>query len=240
LSDITKDKVLKPTAAGRSGVAPFMIAANYFPFLYLLLGGWLVAMLGGSVLGGLGLAVVWIYLVPPLIGRIVLAVFGRPAGVVTPDTRTYKVWWFMTQLQMPFNRVLLLEELVRLVPGLYGAWLNLWGSRVNLFAYWSPGVVLTDRYTLHVGKAAVIGGRCAIGGHIVSREPDGDYLLTVADVIIGDRAIIGAQVAIGPGCEIGPDEVVPAGRFFGPFSGWKDGKRTAAGRHSRDGDGAGD
>jgi hypothetical protein len=240
MSKIARDKLLKQTAAGRNRVTSFMIAANYFPFLYLVLGGWLAVTLGRSALGGMAVAAVWIYLVPPLLGRIVLGVFGRPVGIVTPDTRAYKVWWFMTQLQMPFNRILLLEELLRFVPGLYGLWLNLWGSRVNLFAYWSPGVVLTDRYMLHVGKGAVIGGRCVIGGHIVSREPDGDYLLTLADVTIGDRAIVGAQVAIGPGCEIGPDEVVPVGRFFGPFGGWKDGRRTAARRHTNEGGGPGD
>ena len=239
MSEVARDKTLSQTAAGRSRVTPFMIAANYFPFLYLVLGGWLAVTLGGSALGSLGLVAVWIYLVPPLIGRIVLAVFGRPAGVVTPDTPAYKVWWFMTQLQMPFNRILLLEELLRFVPGLYGLWLNLWGSRVNLLVYWSPGVVLGDRYMLRVGKGAVIGGRCVIGGHIVARTPDGDYLLTLADVTIGDRAIVGAQVSIGPGCEIGSDEVVPVGRFFGPFSGWKDGKRTAANRQAYVGGDAG-
>jgi len=239
MSEVARDKLLGQTAVGRNRVTPFMIATNYFPMLYLVLGGWLVITFGESIPRGLGLALVWIYLVPPVIGRIVLAIFGRPAGVVTPDARPYKIWWVLTQLQMPFNRIGLLEEILRFVPGLYGLWLRLWGSTVSLLVYWAPGVMLTDRYLLRVGKGAVLGARCLIGGHLVTRDPDGNYVLTVAEVTIGDRAIVGANSAIGPGCEIRPDEVVPAGRYFGPFSGWKDGKRTAANRHSPDGRDAG-
>lgn len=231
MSGTARERLLEQTAMGRRRIPPFMIAANYFPFLYLLLGGWVVFAFGTSAFVQVNLVVLWIYVLPPLIGRVILTVFGRPRGVATPNTQTYRVWWFLTQLQMPFNRFGFLEEVLRLVPGLYGLWLNLWGSRVSLLVYWSPGVVVTDRYLVCVSRGAVMGARCLIGGHLITRNHDGDYHLTVAEVTVGEGAIVGVNVAIAPGCEIHPHEVVPAGRYLGPFSGWKDGKRTAVHRH---------
>jgi hypothetical protein len=45
--------------------------------------------------------------------------FGRPEGQLTQDMSAYRVWWVLTQWQILFNRLPWLEELLRLVPGLY-------------------------------------------------------------------------------------------------------------------------
>ena len=48
---------------------------------------------------------------------------------------------------------------LRLVPGLYSAWLRLWGSRVGRAVYWTPQVKITDRGLLKVGDGVVFGHR---------------------------------------------------------------------------------
>ena len=87
---------------------------NYIPVLLLTIGGCVVVSLsrwpGYAVLA----ALVWIYVVPPLICRLTLAIFGRPAGhALGQESRGYKVWWFLLQLQSLHNRLPWLEELLR-------------------------------------------------------------------------------------------------------------------------------
>jgi hypothetical protein len=207
-------------------VTLFMVAANFYTVAYVAVGVIVVNTLSRGLLTGLALAFAWIYLVPPLICRAVLLAFGRPSGPATPRSRSYRVWWLLLQLQIVFNRVPQLEELLRMVPGVYGFWLNLWGSKVSLMAYWSPGVLVTDRYLLRVGRGAVLGAGCMVGGHLVSRDAAGEYTLTVSEVTVEEGAIVGAHALIAPGCHIGAREVVPAGRSLGPFTRWKQGKRS--------------
>ena len=204
-----------------------MIAANYYSLLYLLAGALVVAIPGLTPGRRVALALVWIYLLPPLLARLILAVGGWPIGRATPDTRVYKTWWLLTQVQMIFNRVGLLEELLRLLPGVYSLWLTLWGSRASVLAYWSPGVLVTDRYLVRVSRGAVLGARSLIGGHVVTRNEAGDYELIAAAVTIGEGSIVGTLVAIGPGCVVHARETVPAGRRLPPFTAWKGGRKTA-------------
>ena len=124
-----------------------MIAANYYTVVYLVAGAVAVTVpeltLGGRAAVGLA----WVYVLPPLVGRLILAVQGRPIGQVRPGTRVYDTWWLLTQVQMLFNRIAVLEEALRLIQGAYSLWLNAWGSRVSLLAYWSPGTFVTDPAT---------------------------------------------------------------------------------------------
>jgi hypothetical protein len=208
------------------GVTRFMIAANYYSAVYLLAGGLLVYGAGPPA-ARVAAALAWLYVVPPLLARLILAVRGAPVGRATPDMPAYRTWWLLTQIQMPFNRLRILEEALRLIPGLYGAWLALWGARVSLFAFWSPGVFVADRYLLRIGAGAVLGARCHIGAHLVSVAADGSWELVVAPVTIERGAVIGALAMVAPGCVIYAGETVPAGRRLAPFTAWKDGRRVA-------------
>jgi hypothetical protein len=203
-----------------------MVAANYYSVLYLAAGAVAVALAGPSSAVRAAAALGWIYLLPPLLGRLILAVCGCPHGRATPETPAYRTWWLLTQVQMIFNRVRVLEELLRLVPGAYSLWLNLWGSRVSLLCFWSPGVFVADRYLLRVGRGAVLGARSHIGGHLVSPSGDGSWELIVAPVTIAAGSVVGALAGVGPGCVVHANETLPAGRLLAPFTAWKDGRRT--------------
>ena len=115
----------------------------------------------------------------------------------------------LLQLQMPFNRLLWLEELLRLVPGLYPLWLNLWGARVHPASFWAPGARMLDRSYLEIGRDTVLGSDVLISGHLARME-GGQFLVDIAPVSVGARAVIGARASIGPGCVIGPGETLTA------------------------------
>ena len=208
----------------------YSLALNVLPLINLLAGAVVVYSIDG--LGArIGAALVWIYLLPPLAGRAAMWSCGFPQGEsVTQDTRAYKVWWFLTQLQVPFNRFPVFEELLRLVPGLYAVWLNAWGSQVSAVVYWGAGAIVVDRQSVRVGRGAVIGMRAVISGHLAIKDASGAFRVVLAPVAIGESALIGAYAGIGPGCTIAPGEEVPAAAFLRPFTHWLRGKRVKADR----------
>jgi len=209
-------------------VPVFMLAANYFPLLYLLCGVLLVFNFGSP---GIGIIVtlVWLYLLPPLCCRLVLMLLGKPEGEVDDASPVFRRWWFVSQLQLLYSRIPLLEELLRIVPGLYGLWLCLWGGKVSPWVYWSPGVKVFDRYHLCIDKAVLIGGGCRIGAHAMRRGEDGSFYLVVAPLTIERDCTIGFNAALGPGVKVYAGETVPAGKILKPYYSWRDGRAVRPG-----------
>ena len=169
----------------------------------------------------------WLYLLPPLLARVIIVIRGKPSGIVRHDSKTHTTWWSLFQLQLIFNRFPFLEELLRLVPGLYALWLNLWGAKVSTFVFWTPGIVVMDRYHLHIDKGAVLGSECMISGHVLKVQDDGSILLVVDEVHIESGVLVGARASIAPGCHIHAFETVPAGRILKPYTHMKDGKKSS-------------
>lgn len=202
---------------------PFrLVALGYFPLIFLA-GGGLLAWWAQSF----ALALAWLYLLPPLLCRLLLLLFGVPETTsCTPDHPVYLRWWLLTQLQMPFNRLGLLEEVLRFVPGLYALWLNLWGSSVSPFAFWSRSVLISERYLVQVGHGALFGAYSGLAGHVVNRDGDGQLRLTVARVVVEPGAIVGIRAGLGPGCRVFAGETLPANRILPPFTGWKEGRKV--------------
>jgi hypothetical protein len=208
----------------------YSLTLNFLPLLNVLTGAAIVWSIDGSA-GRLGVALSWIYILPPLASRIAMATFGTPEGqALDQGTRAYKLWWFLTQLQVPFNRFGAFEEILRMVPGLYPLWLNAWGARVSPVAYWGPGAVVIDRQSVRVGRGAVIGTRAVLAGHLAVKDANGAFRVTLAPVEIGAGALIGAYVGIGPGCRVAAGEEVPAATFLRPFTHWTGGRRAKADR----------
>ncbi len=216
-----------PAGAKPSG---FSLALNFLPLLHLLAGA-AVCWFADGALARVGAALAWIYVLPPLAGRVAMALFGAAQGEgLGQDARAFKVWWFLTQLQVLFNRFGFLEELLRMVPGLYALWLNAWGARVSPLVYWGPGAVVVDRQAARVGPGAVIGTRAVLAGHLAVKDSSGAFRVTLAPVEIGAGALIGAYAGIGPGCTVAADEEVPAAAFLRPFTQWTGGKRVKVDR----------
>lgn len=205
----------------------FSLWMNLIPFVHVASGAALLLLAPLSRWGAAGLGIAWLYLVPPLLGRLVLLLFGRPAGAYTQNQKGYRIWWVLTQLQTPFNRLPFLEELLRLVPALYPLWIALWGGRLSPFAYVAPGVVITDRYLIRVERRAVLGFRCTLVGHMAVRNEAGRWLAVVAAPTVEDSAIVGGDAGLGPGATLLSGALLPSGRRVGPFDSWPRGPAPA-------------
>ena len=204
----------------------YMVLMNYLPLLFLLVGT-LVSAQQSTLLKTMTVFLIWLYLIPPLICRLSLKLLGSPVTeAAKPHERSFRLWWFFTQLQMPFNRISLLEEMLRLVPGLYSLWLNLWGGRVSLLTFWTRDVLISERYLLTIEPGVTIASQTGISAHLVNVDDDGKLLLVVAPVVIERGAIVGVRCALGPGCRVFAGEVLPAGRMLPPHSGWKLGRKV--------------
>jgi hypothetical protein len=156
-----------------------------------------------------------------------------PAG-----SSAFLAWWTLFSLQTLFNRLPALEECLRLVPGLYSAWLRLWGARVGRLTYWAPGTRILDRSFVSIGDDVVFGARVRINPHVLqhpgtsasasssSAAAAAGPELILAPVIIGHRAMIGGYALLTAGTEIACDECTPALMVSPPFSKWQGGKRA--------------
>lgn len=222
------------TRALPAGTKPsgYSLALNVLPLLHLLAGAVLLWFID-SAAARIGAALAWIYILPPLAGRVAMGLFGAPQGEdLGQEARAYKVWWFLVQIQVLFNRFPFFEELLRMVPGLYALWLSAWGARVSPAVYWGPGSVVVDRQAARVEAGVVIGTRAVLSGHLAVKDASGAFRVTLAPVEIGEGALIGAYSGIGPGCRVAPGEEVPAATFLRPFTQWTGGRRVKADRPS--------
>jgi hypothetical protein len=198
----------------------FSLWLNGLPFLHLASGYWLSIELCDTTGGGLLLLAAWIYLLPPLASRLMIVVFGRPEGQLTQNTSAYRVWWVLTQWQILFNRLPWLEELLRMVPGLYALWIGLWGGQLSPFAYVGPRVLITDRHAVRVGRGAILGMKAILSGHLVQRDEAGRWLVLAAPPIVEPEAILGGDARLGPGAVLRAGYTLPTGRFVRPFDEW--------------------
>lgn len=168
--------------------------------------------------------VLWILLVPPVLSRLVVG-RGLPAGETAVPSRVFFRWWATWQLQMLFNRLPWIEELLRFVPGFYSTWLRLWGARIGRLTLWSPGVRVSDRPLLRIGDDVVIGLDARLCGHFGSLDAGGRAILTVGTVTIGDRTSVGGSALLGPGVVLESDQVTEALFIGSPAALWRGGER---------------
>jgi acetyltransferase-like isoleucine patch superfamily enzyme len=133
-----------------------------------------------------------------------------------------------------FCRIPALEEVLRLVPGLYSQWLRLWGARIGRFTYWSAGTLITDRSFLSIGDYVVLGAGVRLNSHVLAPDSDGTVELLLASIKIGDRVMVGGYSLLTAGTEIASGENTRAFLISPPFSSWKAGKRVREER-ARDG-----
>ena len=170
------------------------------------------------------LAPVALYVVPLIPGRLLRESLRSSPPDIAVGSSAFLRWWACFQCQVLFLRFPVLEELLRLVPGLYSLWLRLWGSRIGKLTYWAPQTLILDRGFLEIGDHVVFGAGVRINPHVMERDPD--PVLRLAPVKIGDRCMIGGYSLLTAGTEIAEDESTRAFLISPPFSKWKNGKRN--------------
>lgn len=175
-----------------------------------------------------------LYLLPPIAARTGLAGMGIREGSIAFGSRDFFVWWFSMQWQVVFCRFPALEEILRLVPGLYSAWLRLWGARVGRLTYWAPGTLILDRSFLCIGDDVVFGAGVRLNAHVIVREESGESRLLLATIRIGERAQIGGYSLLTAGTTIAPGETTRAFLLSPPFSSWEGGRRVRSDTHTQE------
>jgi hypothetical protein len=203
-----------------------MLGLNFIPLLHLVSTALLLVLPYASLAARIGISLTFLYLAPPLAARLVSAVAPIPEGRLAAGSGAFFRWWALFQLQVVFCRLPTLEEILRLIPGVYSQWLRLWGARIGRFTYWSPGTLITDRSFLRIGDDVVFGAGVRLNPHVLAQGKDGRPELLLATVKIGDRVMVGGYSLLTAGTEITSDEMTRAFLVSPPFSVWKDGKRV--------------
>ena len=149
-----------------------------------------------------------LYLLPPLAVRALFALARIRKGNLAVGSKDFFLWWTSFQWQMLFCRFPALEEILRLVPGLYSAWLRLWGSTIGRYAFWAPGTLILDRSFLKIGDDVVFGVGVRLNAHV------------------GDICQIGGYSLLTAGTKVEQDQATKAFLLSPPLSTWRNGKRV--------------
>lgn len=206
-----------------------MLVLNFIPLFHVIVTVgllWLVPLVWWK---RIAIAIVFFYLAPPLLARLVKSFHPIPQGRISIGTRAFFAWWTLFQLQVVFSRWPAMEETVRLIPGLYSQWLRLWGAQIGRLTYWSPGTLITDRSFLRVGDNVVFGAGVRLNSHVLNKSKNGEMQLLLADLKIGDRVMVGGYSLLTAGTELASDECTRAFLISPPFSEWKQGRRVRRG-----------
>lgn len=148
------------------------------------------------------------YLLPPCLYKIYSTAYPTKSGRWIINQKGRCDWWIAHQLQMIYTVLPFLEAILRLMPGVYSAWLRLWGSTVGKRVYWTPLVTILDRPMLIIGDDVVFGHKVVCTSHAISKKDNGDMVLILKHTQIGSGAFLGALARIGPGVKVPEKEVV--------------------------------
>jgi acetyltransferase-like isoleucine patch superfamily enzyme len=146
---------------------------------------------------------------PPLAFRAYSLAYPARAGRWLLNSPARNDWWVAHQLQMLYAAIPVFESILRLVPGLYSAWLRLWGSKIGKRVYWTALVEIIDRHMLRVGDDVLFGHRVVCSSHVIIKKRNGDFMLILRPARIGSGTFVGAFARIGPGVKIPEATIIP-------------------------------
>jgi hypothetical protein len=183
---------------------------SYFPLLltvasFAALGVFAAWPNGWSAL----LLVFLIYLLPPMILRILFRWAPLKPGVVDISGRVFCPWLASHHIQAFYDALPYLESLLRVIPGFYSMWLRMWGSRIGYGVEWPVRMDVLDRDMMEIGNRVVFAREVELSAHVRQKVEAGVRVL-VRPVRIGSHAFIGAGVRMGPGAIVPGDASVPA------------------------------
>lgn len=203
---------------------------NFIPTVQAI-GLVLIAITFNSMLNIFGAFILWIYLIPPILVRLLYFFGGRPQGKLNAQSSAFWVWYTGAQLQAIYLRFPFLEEILRIIPFTYSMWLRLWGSEIGAGVYWAPGCEILDRPHLRIKGYNIIGYKATLTSHLMNTTVD-DLELIVADSLVESGATVGGHAGVGPGSIVCARETLPATMNLAPFYKWENGRRHSTLRQS--------
>jgi hypothetical protein len=159
-----------------------------------------------------------VYFLSPLLWFLLRSLFGpNPEGAFRIGKKAAEgsLWLLYYQLQSVYTSFSAFERVLRLVPGVYSAWLRLWGSSVGKKVNWTAECQIVDRGHLEIGDRAFFGNRCYLSAHALKKTKD-RYFLYVKGIKVGADVMISYAAQVGPGVEIGARAHVSAGAHLFP------------------------
>ncbi len=151
-----------------------------------------------------------IYLLPPMILRIVLRWAPLKPGIACIDGRKFCPWLAAHHMQAFYDGLPFLESLLRVIPGFYSMWLRMWGSRVGYGVEWPVRIDVLDRGLMDIGNRVAFDREVELAAHVRQKLDGGGSRVLVRPVRIGGHAYIGAGARIGPGAIVPHNANVPA------------------------------
>lgn len=183
---------------------------SYFPLLLTVAAFLALGVFAAWPNGATAFLVVFvIYLLPPMVLRIMLRWAPLKPGIIAINERTFCSWLASHHIQAFYDALPYLESLLRVIPGFYSAWLRMWGSRVGYGVDWPVRIDVLDREMMDIGNRVVFAREVELSAHVRQKTETGLRVL-VRSVRIGGHAFIGSGVRMGPGAVAPHDSNVPA------------------------------
>lgn len=183
---------------------------SYFPLLMTLL---LLVALGlfaqWPSLWTAALVLFVIYIVPPMVQRVMLRWAPMKQGVNEIDGRKFSPWLASHHIQAMYDALPFLESLLRVTPGFYSMWLRMWGSRVGYGVDWPVRMDVLDRSLMDIGNRVVFSREVELSAHVRKKTEGGRTRVLVRTVRIGSYAFIGASARVAPGASVPSNASVP-------------------------------
>jgi hypothetical protein len=179
-----------------------------FPFFQVIMA--ITAIVFFKSVGFLA-AVFWIYLSGPLLWRMIALFFSFEFGKTQIGSKQMtSVWMISYNIQLLYSIFPRLEKALLIVPGLYSAWLRLWGAQIGQGVFWTPGVEVVDRPLISVGRFAILGQNTYLSSHTIIKR-DTKTFLFLRPISVGEHAVIGAFSVLTAGAKIKDNETVKGG-----------------------------
>lgn len=125
-------------------------------------------------------------------------------------TSGYSAWYGTYMIQNMHITFPMFERLLRLIPGVFSAWLRLWGSKVGNNVHWTTQFEVFDRSLLKVGDNCVFGYDVKTSSHVVMPSSKHGMIVYVKHIFIGDNSFVGAATRMAPGVIVEARALVPA------------------------------
>jgi len=156
-----------------------------------------------------------VYVLPPIVLRIMLRWAPLQQGVSAIDGRKFSPWLAAHHIQAFYDALPYLESLLRVIPGFYSMWLRMWGSRVGYGVTWPVRIDVLDRNLVDIGNRVTFERDVELAAHVRQKTEGGAARVLVRTVRIGSHAFLGARVRVGPGASVPHNANVPAAVVVG-------------------------
>ena len=150
-----------------------------------------------------------LYVLPPIVLRVMLRWAPLRSGISMIDDRTFSSWLAAHHIQAFYDALPQLESLLRVIPGFYSMWLRAWGSRVGYGVEWPVRLDVFDRNLIEIGNRVVFSRGVELSAHCRNKLDSGKSRVLVREVHIGSYAFLGSGARLEAGASVPSNASVP-------------------------------